>query len=96
VQPKFLKNNYVKKYSKDDIRIIEKLITTNSWWDTVDFIAKQILGKYLLMYPEDIPNTVSTFSKSQNMWLNRSAILFQLGYKSNTNQDLLFKQCTIH
>jgi len=53
-----------KKYSKDDIQIIEKLITTNSWWDTVDFIAKQILGKYLLMYPEDIPNTVSTFSKS--------------------------------
>jgi 3-methyladenine DNA glycosylase AlkD len=85
-----------KKYSKDDINIINKLITINSWWDTVDFIAKQILGKYLLMYPEDIPNTISAFSKSNNMWLNRSAILFQLGYKSNTNQDLLFKQCVIH
>ena len=88
--------NLRKTYLKKDIAIIEKLITQNSWWDTVDFIAKQILGKYLLRYPEEIPNVISKFSASKDMWLNRSAILFQLGYKSNTNQDILFKQCEIH
>ena len=88
--------NLRKTYLKEDITIIEKLITQNSWWDTVDFIAKQILGKYLLKYPEEVPNVISKFSASKDMWLNRSAILFQLGYKSNTNEDILFKQCEIH
>jgi len=27
------------------------------------------------------------------MWLNRSAILFQLGYKQKTNADFLFSEC---
>jgi len=85
-----------KTYLKEDIAIIEKLITQNSWWDTVDFIAKQILGKYLLKYPEEIQKVISKFSTSKNIWLNRSTILFQLGYKSNTNENLLFKQCEIH
>ena len=85
-----------KTYLLEDIIIIEKLIIQNSWWDTVDFIAKQILGKYLLKYPEEVPKVISKFSTSKNMWLNRSAILFQLGYKSNTNKDLLFKQCENH
>ena len=27
------------------------------------------------------------------MWLNRSAILFQLGYKQKTNAEFLFSEC---
>ena len=27
------------------------------------------------------------------MWLNRSALLFQLGYKQKTNPDFLFSEC---
>jgi len=30
------------------------------------------------------------------MWLNRSAIIFQLGYKKNTNYELLFSECVKH
>lgn len=30
------------------------------------------------------------------MWLNRSAILFQLDYKSRTDADLLFQLCEKH
>ncbi len=84
-----------KKYLETDIDLIEKLISNNSWWDTVDFIAKQILGGYLLLYPNNIKPTISKFSKSQNIWLNRSTIIFQLGYKDNTNENLLFKQCVL-
>lgn len=85
-----------KKYLENDIDLIEILITTNSWWDTVDFISKQILGAYLLMYPEQIDTVISKFSDAKNIWLNRSTIIFQLGYKHNTNEDLLFKQCITH
>lgn len=85
-----------KKYLPEDIVLIEKLITTNSWWDTVDFISKQILGQYLLQYPEAVNDTISKFSKADNIWLNRSTIIFQLGYKQKTDEKLLFQQCEIH
>ena len=49
---KELKGNY----KKEDIYFIEKLITTNSWWDSVDTIAKYILGQYLIEFPEMIPS----------------------------------------
>lgn len=85
-----------RNYKKDDIQLIEKLITTNSWWDSVDTIAKNILGEYLLEYPLEIETVIERFSNSENMWLNRSAILFQLGYKQKTNFDLLKSECEKH
>ena len=84
------------KYKKDDIKLIEKLLITNSWWDSVDTIAKNILGQYLLEYPLETKNVIERFSNSENMWLNRSAILFQLGYKQKTNFDLLQSECEKH
>jgi len=89
---KELKGNY----KKDDIDFIEKLITTNSWWDSVDTTAKYILGQYLLEFPESIATTINKFSNSENMWLNRSAILFQLGYKDKTDFELLKIICLQH
>ncbi|MBU2940472.1 DNA alkylation repair protein [Lacinutrix sp. C3R15] len=85
-----------KSYKKEDIYLIEKLITTNSWWDSVDFIAKQILGKYLIIHPNETEKIIRDFSNSNNMWLNRCSIIFQLGYKENTNKQLLFNQCLKH
>ena len=85
-----------KSYKKEDIDLVEKLIATNSWWDSVDFISKQILGKYLQTFPEERLPVIQKFSSSDDMWLQRSSIIFQLGYKKNTDKDLLFKQCLIH
>jgi len=85
-----------KKYLKDDIVLIERLITENSWWDTVDFITKWVLGNYLIMYPDMVKTTITRFSNVDNIWLNRSTIIFQLGYKHNTDEELLFKQCMAH
>lgn len=85
-----------KKYLKNDINQIEFFITTNSWWDTVDFIAKQILGAYLKLFPEERKSVISKYSKSKNIWLNRSAILFQLGYKEHTDETLFYNLCLEH
>jgi 3-methyladenine DNA glycosylase AlkD len=89
---KQLKGNY----KKEDIQLIEKLIITNSWWDSVDTIAKNILGQYLLEHPLEAKKVTTRFSNFENMWLNRSAILFQLGYKQKTNFDLLQLECEKH
>ena len=85
-----------KNFKKDDILLIEKMITTNSWWDSVDFIAKNILGNYVLAFPDEKYNVIEKFSNSANMWLNRSAIIFQLSYKKNTDFELLISECERH
>jgi 3-methyladenine DNA glycosylase AlkD len=85
-----------KKYIKEDIQLIEELIITNSWWDSVDFLAKYLLGNYLLQFPEETDSVILKFSNSENMWLNRSAILFQLGYKEKTIFDVLKSVCEKH
>ncbi|MNF47972.1 DNA alkylation repair enzyme [compost metagenome] len=72
------------------------MIITNSWWDSVDTIAKYILGEYLLEFPLETDSIIGRFSNSENMWLKRSAILFQLGYKEKTNFELLKAICEKH
>lgn len=85
-----------KKFLKEDISLIEKLTVTHSWWDSVDVIAKYLLGEYLIQYPEETYRVIKHFSDSDNMWMNRCAILFQLGYKKNTDKHILFSECLKH
>jgi len=85
-----------KAFTKEDIVLIEKLIVTQSWWDSVDTIAKYLVGGYLQHYPEETGKIINKFSSSDNVWLNRCAILFQLGYKKETNTEILFSECEKH
>jgi 3-methyladenine DNA glycosylase AlkD len=80
-----------KQMSKEDIEWIEYTIVNKSWWDTVDHIAKHIAGYYLMKFPEEIENVTKRWVQSKNIWLMRSAILFQLGYKDKTDKELLAK-----
>jgi len=71
-----------------DTEYIEKLIITNSWWDTVDSID-EIVGHMCLKFPE-LKNTVITqWIQSENIWLKRVAIDFQLQYKEKTDVEVL-------
>lgn len=85
-----------KKFQKEDISFIQHLIITHSWWDTVDMIAKHHLGSYLKRFPEETSTVIQRFSNANHLWLNRSAILFQLEYKEETNTKLLFQLCIKH
>lgn len=85
-----------KKFVKEDIALIEKLLVTHSWWDSVDTISKYLLGGYLEQFPEETYKVIEHFSASENMWLNRAGIIFQLGYKKATNEALLFSECEKH
>lgn len=91
-----LVKEFKKNYVLEDIQFIEKLIITNSWWDSVDVVAKYLLGGYLMQFPNETLKVIEQFSNAENMWLNRSAILFQLSYKDKTNFDLLKSECEKH
>lgn len=80
---------FSKKWPKDTIQFLERLITTKSWWDSVDSIAPMV-GEVVRRYPELIDETINQWSVDDNLWLRRSAILFQLKYKQQTNEELLY------
>jgi 3-methyladenine DNA glycosylase AlkD len=80
---------YVKKLEKTDIEVIAYIIANKSWWDTVDFIAVKLAGAYFKMYPTEREKVINSWLNSGNMWLKRSAILFQLKYKTEVDKEFL-------
>ncbi|SEQ54309.1 DNA-7-methylguanine glycosylase [Virgibacillus subterraneus] len=81
----------LKKLEKDDIYFIEHLITTKSWWDTVDMLAQKPVGEIARNNPDVISETIEGWAYGDNLWLRRTAILFQLKYKSETDDKLLYR-----
>ncbi len=71
------------------IKTIEYLIVTKSWWDTVDIIAGGTVGVHFKRFPEVREKYLAKWRPSDNFWLRRTTILFQLGYKKETDFDLL-------
>jgi 3-methyladenine DNA glycosylase AlkD len=83
-----------KQWDADYFALFEKMIAQKSWWDTVDFIAANLVGAYLKTHPEVIEQSVARWLQSNNLWLMRTAILFQLKYKASTDEALLFGLCS--
>ncbi len=71
------------------IDTIEYLITTKSWWDTVDGIAGETVGVHFKRHPAVRKKYLARWRKSEDFWLRRATILFQLDYKEETDFDLL-------
>ncbi len=68
---------------------VSKLITSNSWWDTVDALAINTVGPMVTNHPE-LAQDMDKWINDDNLWTARTAILHQLKYKSNTDPDRLF------
>jgi 3-methyladenine DNA glycosylase AlkD len=78
-----------KELPSDFIRPIEYLLITKSWWDTVDSIAGNSVGAHFKRYPRVREKYLSRWRKSENFWLRRTTLLFQLNYKKDTDFPLL-------
>lgn len=78
-----------KNWQAGDISLFEKLLVTNSWWDSVDYINGSVLGDYFLKFPELMQPRTDAWSANENIWLKRSSIIFQLKYRNKTDLDLL-------
>lgn len=79
-----------KHMQKEQMELTEYLITTKSWWDTVDAIASHLVGTLYQLYPNLIKEREEEWLRSDNIWLKRTMIIFQLKYKEKTDEGLLF------
>jgi 3-methyladenine DNA glycosylase AlkD len=87
---------YKKQWPAHAIKLIEYMIVTKSWWDTVDYIASNLAGTWFMKYPSEMDKITGMWNTSDNMWLIRSSIIFQLKYKADTNTALLFSYIREH
>lgn len=58
-----------------------------SWWDTVDMLA-QVVGNIALK-DSRVEEEMLAWSREENIWVQRIAILYQLRFKEKTNTTQL-------
>jgi len=78
-----------KEYVEQDLDFFEHLILNKSWWDTVDGIAPNLVGKYAQKFPEKMQETFKEWEKHESLWIRRTCLIFQLRYKQKTDLDVL-------
>jgi 3-methyladenine DNA glycosylase AlkD len=72
------------------MKMYEELIVTGAWWDYVDDIASHRVGPILKDYPGPMRRKMLSWSKSSDLWKRRTAIICQLGFKADTDLELLY------
>ena len=70
--------------------LYEELIVTGAWWDYVDEIASHRLGGLLRRFPREMRRAMLAWSRCDDLWKRRSAILCQLTFKRETDLELLY------
>lgn len=71
------------------IDLYEYMAEEKSWWDTVDYIASNLVGEHFRRYPDSIKPYTERWMSSGNIWLQRVVLLFQLKYRKNTDLELM-------
>jgi 3-methyladenine DNA glycosylase AlkD len=71
---------------------LRHLIVTRSWWDTVDPLATRSLGDMALRF-QNVRSNLDKWIRDPNLWIRRSAILYQLKYRDFTDWPLLQSYC---
>jgi 3-methyladenine DNA glycosylase AlkD len=72
------------------VPMFEEMIVTGAWWDFVDALAGHHLGDVLRAEPRRMKPLMRKWSRDANMWKRRASILCQLGFKRDTDLDLLY------
>jgi len=83
---------YSARLTADHLPAVETLITTNSWWDTVDSLAAYVVGAIVGSDRSQVA-VMDVWINDPNLWRARTAILHQLSYKESTDAERLFHYC---
>ncbi|SOD88390.1 DNA alkylation repair protein [Streptomyces sp. Ag109_G2-15] len=85
---------YAARCSSAFLPVARHLITTVSWWDTVDLLAAHVVGALVAADP-GLTADMDAWITDDNLWLDRTALLHQLRYKERTDTDRLFAYCLL-
>ena len=87
-----LLTSHWKILEESDLGWIEGFIRTHAWWDTVDVLSSNVLGKFLLRH-KSLCSHMDHWIEDEFLWIRRSALIFQLRWKKETEEERLFGYC---
>ncbi len=73
--------------------LYRRLITEGAWWDLVDGVAADLVGRVLREHRVATTPVLRRWLHHRDLWLRRSAIISQLNHKSDTDATFLFECC---
>ncbi|MGJ7418139.1 DNA alkylation repair protein [Streptomyces cinereoruber] len=83
---------HVRRCSSGFLPVARRLVTTVSWWDTVDHLAAHVVGGLVAADPALAPE-MDAWIEDEDLWVARTALLHQLRFKGDTDADRLFAHC---
>ncbi|MFD5770243.1 DNA alkylation repair protein [Streptomyces sp. NPDC127049] len=83
---------HVKRCSSGFLPVARRLVTTVSWWDTVDHLAAHVVGGLVAADPA-LAVEMDAWIDDEDLWIARTALLHQLRFKGDTDADRLFAYC---
>jgi 3-methyladenine DNA glycosylase AlkD len=73
----------------DLLPMYEELIVTGAWWDYVDELASRRIGPLLQAHRAEVTPLMRRWATDPDLWKRRTSIICQLGFKEDTDTDLL-------
>ncbi|MFF7178809.1 DNA alkylation repair protein [Streptomyces sp. NPDC008121] len=83
---------HVTSCSSDFLPVARQLVTTVSWWDTVDHLAAHVVGGLVAADP-GLAARMDEWIEDDDLWVARTALLHQLRFKAATDTERLFAYC---
>jgi 3-methyladenine DNA glycosylase AlkD len=72
---------------------VKWFVQTHSWWDTVDELTKSVGG--ILRTHTSLEPKLDDWVRNSDFWVQRAAILHQLGFGVRTDVERLFRLCLV-
>lgn len=73
--------------------LYERLVVDGAWWDFVDDVAPNLVGRVLLEHRAELRPVLDEWVDDENLWRRRAAIIAQLKHKEDTDEEMLFAFC---
>ncbi|SMC27477.1 3-methyladenine DNA glycosylase AlkD [Andreprevotia lacus DSM 23236] len=80
------------RLGSEALPVLDELIGSKAWWDSVDGLAANVVGPLVQILPGLLP-VMDDWAAGERLWHKRTAILHQLGYKTATDTARLFGYC---
>lgn len=81
-----------RQLTETSLPLLQTMISTHSWWDTVDLIAAHLLGGIVFRFPQ-LKLMMDKWILDPHLWIKRSALLCQLKWKKDTDEKRLISYC---
>jgi 3-methyladenine DNA glycosylase AlkD len=71
------------------LALYRRLVVDGAWWDLVDDLATHKVGPVLRSHRAEVTPMILDWSRDEDLWLRRTAILSQVGARGETDPGLL-------